>query len=80
MENSMDKYSSTFTSEPEFKCPGCGIQLHTEWVDNGFGPYSIQASPYHCEACGWSEIGCERCPRERCFSWGRCQGRSLIKK
>lgn len=71
------KYGNTFSKEPEYKCPSCGTQLHTDWVDNGFGPYSIQASPYGCE-CGWHETGCNECIKSRCFSWEKCQGRALI--
>lgn len=62
--------------EPKFNCPNCNSELHTDWVDNGFGPYAVQASPYGCD-CGWSEIGCDTCGKERCFSWERCQGRAL---
>lgn len=71
------KYGNTFSKEPEYKCPSCGTQLHTDWVDNGFGPYSVQASPYGCE-CGWHETGCNECIKTRCFSWDKCQGRALI--
>lgn len=78
MEFDIDSFSNTFSSEPVFHCPGCNVQLHTEFVDNGFGPYSIQASPYHCEACGWSETGCDKCIMQKCYSWGSCQGRALI--
>lgn len=63
--------------EPEFLCPQCNTPLFTDWVDNGFGPYAVQASPYGCE-CGWHETGCQTCCKERCFSWGKCQGRALI--
>lgn len=73
-----EKYGNTFTKEPEFKCPSCDTKLHTDWVDNGFGPYSVQASPYGCE-CGWHETGCVECGKERCFSWIKCQGKALIK-
>lgn len=73
-------FSNIFNKEPEFHCPVCNEELHTDWVDNGFGPYSVQASPYGCENCGWHETGCESCVKERCFSWGKCQGRALIKK
>lgn len=55
----MDKWKAVggenlFPTEPEFKCPDCGEALHTEWDDNGFGPYSVQMAPYYCE-CGWNE-------------------------
>lgn len=71
-------YQNLFNSEPEFKCPVCGEQLHTDWVDNGFGAYSIQVSPYVCEPCNWTEKGCFECIYEKCFSWERCKGRALI--
>jgi hypothetical protein len=71
-----DEYSNTFTKEPDFNCPVCGVKLFTDWVDNGFGTYSIQASPYICE-CGWHEIGCKTCCESRCFSWEKCQGKAL---
>lgn len=73
----MSDYYNIFNKEPEFSCPECGAELHTDWVDNGFGPYSIQASPYNCE-CGWSEKGCNECIGDRCFSWDRCSGKALI--
>ena len=75
----MDNFSNIFITEPLFKCPSCGILLHTDWVDNGFGPYSVQASPYGCESCGWHETGCETCSKEKCFSWEKCKGRALNK-
>lgn len=58
-----DNYSNTFNKEP--KC-------NTDWVDNGFGAFSVQVSPYICESCGWS-----RCIKERCFLWEKCRGRAL---
>jgi len=76
-EEQLDKWANTFIKEPEFKCPNCKSELHTEWVDNGFGPYSVQASPYHCEECGWSEIGCTSCGTVQCFSWNKCMGNAL---
>ncbi len=71
--------SSRFYSEPTFTCPKCGLELHTEWVDNGFGPFAVQASPYVCEECGWVEGGCpaNECS-EQCFSWIKCRGRSIL--
>ena len=72
----MDNFSNTFNKEPEFNCPACGVALSTEWVDNGFGAYSVQASPYNCE-CGWSEIGCKNCIKEKCFSWDKCKGKAV---
>lgn len=73
----MNSIANTFTKEPVFNCPQCNDELHIDWVDNGFGPYSVQASPYGCE-CGWHETGCKECIKEKCFSWGKCQGRALI--
>lgn len=75
----MNSIANTFTKEPVFNCPQCNAELHTDWVDNGFGPYSVQASPYGCE-CGWHETGCKECIKEKCFSWARCQGRAIIVK
>jgi hypothetical protein len=72
----IDKYANTFTKEPVFECPSCGKELYTDWVDNGFGPFSVQASPYGCE-CGWHETGCKECIQEKCFSWVKCQGKAL---
>src|SRR5262245_19012502 len=43
-----------FTTKPVFLCSECGEQSHGEFVDNGFGPYSLQAEPYHCDY-GWVE-------------------------
>ncbi len=73
----MNSIANTCREEPIFHCPKCNEQLHTDWVDNGFGPYSVQASPYGCE-CGWWETGCKECIKEKCFSWGICQGRALV--
>lgn len=73
----MNSIANTFTKEPVFNCPQCNTELQTDWVDNGFGPYSVQASPYGCE-CGWHETGCKECIKEKCFSWAKCQGRALI--
>ena len=72
----MKSISNTFTKEPVFNCPQCNAELHTDWVDNGFGPFSVQASPYGCE-CGWHETGCNECIKEKCFSWEKCQGRAV---
>jgi len=69
-------YENICSVEPEFNCPKCGVELHTDWVDNGFGPYAIQASPYGCE-CGWHEKGCPDCSKEKCYSWEKCQGKAL---
>jgi hypothetical protein len=67
-----------FDKEPEFNCPICNAPLQTDWVDNGFGPFAVQASPYACNVCNWSEKGCTECIYEKCFSWERCRGRALI--
>lgn len=74
----MQSIANTCREEPVFHCPQCNEQLQTDWVDNGFGPYSVQASPYGCE-CGWHETGCKECIKEKCFSWVKCQGRALVK-
>ena len=68
----------SFYTEPEFFCPECGERACANWVDIGFGPYSCQASPYHC-ICGWVESGCpaDTCIRERCDSWDFCQGKAM---
>lgn len=78
----MNNWESTFVKEPVFHCPLCNDQLHTEFVDNGFGPYAVQVSPYYCEPCKWVEGGCpaEKCIREKCFSWETCRGESIISK
>jgi len=73
----MNSIANTFNKEPVFNCPQCNSELYTDWVDNGFGPYSVQASPYGCE-CGWHETGCKECIKEKCFSWIKCQGRAVI--
>lgn len=39
--------------EPSEECPVCRSRATAEFVDNGFGPYAVQASPFHCENCGW---------------------------
>ena len=64
-----------FGKEPEEYCPVCDKRVHAEFVDNGFGPYAIQAGPYHCISCGWVE-GCpykEDCIKEKCVSWNICK-------
>lgn len=43
--------------EPPEACPYCKDQMSAEFVDIGVG--SVQASPYHCQTCGASEIGPE---------------------
>lgn len=40
-------------TEPTMQCPECNETCHADFVDNGFGPYAVQASPFHCENCGW---------------------------
>jgi hypothetical protein len=73
----MDNFDNIFNEEPIFNCPVCNTELHTDWVDIGFGAYSEQVSPYICD-CGWCQKGCKTCIRERCFSWMKCQGKALI--
>lgn len=73
----MDQYENTFIVEPVFFCPDCKQELHTDWVDNGFGEFSVQASPYGCD-CGWHEKGCKECINEKCFSWLKCKGKAVI--
>ena len=63
--------------EPEFKCPKCETNLFTEWANNGFGTYAVQSSPYVCE-CGWSEKGCDKCIKDKCFSWDKCKGVAVV--
>lgn len=40
--------------EPKERCPYCGTYCHADFVDIGVG-YQ-QCGPYHCDACGASEI------------------------
>jgi len=56
-------------------CPNCGEKCYTEWVDVGVG--KIQADPYHCEYCGWVEVGCpaEKCSHI-CQSYDFCKGKA----
>lgn len=44
-----------FNTEPEEQCLDCGQFMYTEWIDNGFGPFSVQVEPYHCTECGWDQ-------------------------
>ncbi len=69
----------SFYTEPIIKCEKCGIDCHAEWVDNGFGPYAVQAGPYHCYECGWTEVGCpqDECIKQKCISWSYCKGDAL---
>jgi len=48
--------------EPTGPCPYCSAECHADFVDIGVG-YD-QCGPYHCEACGASEIGPYDEPRE----------------
>lgn len=43
--------------EPTEECPYCKTEMSADWVDVGVG--SVQCGPYHCTACGASEIGPE---------------------
>lgn len=36
-------------------CPYCNHPCEADWVDVGVG--FVQCGPYHCDACGSSEIG-----------------------
>lgn len=76
MSNLLRTLSDAHT-EPNFNCPSCNSELHTNWVDNGFGPFAVQVSPYICD-CGWSEKGCKECIEDKCSAWSTCQGRALI--
>ena len=40
---------------PVQPCPYCGTECHADFVDVGIG--YTQCGPYHCDACGASEIG-----------------------
>jgi len=68
-------------NEPIGECPVCGpgVPAYAEWVDNGFGPYAVQAGPFHCMDCGWVEVGCPQseCITDRCTSWDYCQGKAI---
>lgn len=41
--------------EPKENCPYCNATCCADFVDVGVG--MVQCGPYHCEACGASEIG-----------------------
>lgn len=43
------------TEKPSAPCPRCKTEMEADFVDNGFGPYAVQASPYHCPKCGYNE-------------------------
>lgn len=47
---------------PTEACPYCGVTCHADWVDVGIG--FTQCGPFHCTACGASEIGPYDEPRE----------------
>jgi len=42
---------------PSKECPYCKEKMEADWVDVGVG--MVQCGPYHCYACGASEIGPE---------------------
>jgi hypothetical protein len=42
-------------TEPKERCPYCNALCVADFCDVGVG--MIQCGPYHCEACGASEIG-----------------------
>lgn len=65
--------------EPVVQCPECQCPAHADWVDIGFGPYTQQAGPFHCYACGWTEKGCMQpvCLEDRCSSWLNCRGDAI---
>lgn len=41
--------------EPKERCPYCNALCCADFVDVGVG--MVQCGPFHCEACGASEIG-----------------------
>jgi hypothetical protein len=41
--------------EPVESCPYCEAECQADWVDIGVG--YTQAGPFHCTACGASQIG-----------------------
>ena len=47
--------------EPKERCPYCNALCCADFVDVGVG--MIQCGPFHCEACGASEIGPHDEPR-----------------
>lgn len=60
--------------EPKERCPYCNALCCADFVDIGVG-YQ-QCGPYHCEACGSSEIGAfdsydenDMTPQERSTGW-----------
>lgn len=74
--NETIQVSDSFFTEPVVYCPLCEHRVYAEYVDNGFGPYAVQAEPYHCENCGWIETGCPANSCKKCKTWDICQGRS----
>lgn len=77
-KNEVGGYDICMVEQTE-KCPRCGSVCHAEWVDIGFGPFSCQAGPFHCENCGWVESGCpqEGCLPEKCISYNYCKGKAI---
>jgi len=57
--------------EPKERCPYCGAMCCADFVDIGVG--MTQCGPYHCEACGASQIGPydenETTPEEDKIGW-----------
>lgn len=47
--------------EPKQRCPHCNALCCADFVDVGVG--MVQCGPFHCEACGASEIGPNDEPR-----------------
>lgn len=47
--------------EPKERCPYCRALCCADFVDVGIG--FVQCGPFHCEACGASEIGPNDDPR-----------------
>ena len=74
----MDFDENMCLAEPIEKCPDCGANMRAEWVDIGFGPYSCQAGPFHCEECGYVQGGCpaDECAKDKCTAWWYCKGKS----
>lgn len=70
-----------FNEEPKEQCPLCHDEARAIFVDNGFGPYSVQAGPYECTTCNWVEDGCKQdvCIKEKCISWEVCRGGQIEK-